>query len=119
VRDVQPAHQLGAELVARDGGAVELRVAGTNADISERLREATIGAFKGSKPSFHAEFRIQVRGGPWKWVYSQARARSPDATASVARRGSPAPSQRTNSLVHSHRARWSASRCPFRCWSGG
>ncbi|MGQ0579215.1 MAG: PAS domain-containing protein [Betaproteobacteria bacterium] len=37
----------------------------------ERLREACVGAFKAVTPSFHAEFRIQVRDGRWKRVYSQ------------------------------------------------
>lgn len=51
----------------------------------ERLREATIGAFKGAKPSFHAEFRIQVRGGPWKWVFSQGQVTERDSIGRAVR----------------------------------
>jgi PAS domain S-box-containing protein len=51
----------------------------------ERLREACIGAFKGVKPSFHAEFRIQVRGGQWKWVYSQGQVTERDSIGRAVR----------------------------------
>jgi len=51
----------------------------------ERLREASIGAFKGSTPSFHAEFRIQVRSGPWKWVYSQGQVTERDSIGRAVR----------------------------------
>jgi len=51
----------------------------------ERLREASIGAFKGSTPSFHAEFRIQVHGGPWKWVYSQGQVTERDSIGRAVR----------------------------------
>lgn len=51
----------------------------------ERLREATIGAFKGAKPTFHAEFRIQVRGGPWKWVFSQGQVTERDSIGRAVR----------------------------------
>jgi PAS domain S-box-containing protein len=51
----------------------------------ERLREATIGAFKGAKPSFHAEFRIQTRGGSWKWVYSQGQVTERDSVGRAVR----------------------------------
>ena len=51
----------------------------------ERLREASISAFKGSKPSFHAEFRVQVRGGPWKWVYSQGQVTERDSVGRAVR----------------------------------
>ena len=51
----------------------------------ERLREATISAFKGAKPSFHAEFRIQIRGGSWKWVYSQGQVTEHDSIGRAVR----------------------------------
>jgi len=51
----------------------------------EWLREATIGAFKGAKPSFHAEFRIQIRGGPWKWVCSQGQVTERDSVGRAVR----------------------------------
>jgi len=51
----------------------------------DRLREATIGAFKGAKPSFHAEFRIQVRGGSWKWVCSQGQVTERDSVGRAVR----------------------------------
>jgi PAS domain S-box-containing protein len=51
----------------------------------ERLREATIVAFKGNKPSFHAEFRIQIRSGPWKRVYSQGQVTERDSVGRAVR----------------------------------
>ncbi|HWH47155.1 MAG TPA: PAS domain-containing protein [Burkholderiales bacterium] len=54
-------------------------------DDRERLREATIAAFKGAQLSFHAQFRIQVRGGPWKWVYSQGQVTEHDSIGRAVR----------------------------------
>ena len=51
----------------------------------ERLREATIAALKGAQPSFHAEFRIQARGGPWKWVHSQGQVTERDSIGRAVR----------------------------------
>ena len=51
----------------------------------DRLREAGIGAFKGAKPTFRAEFRVQVRGGPWKRVYSQGQVTERDSIGRAVR----------------------------------
>jgi len=51
----------------------------------ERLREASIDAFKGAKPAFHAEFRIQVHGGTWKWVYGQGQVTERDSIGRAVR----------------------------------
>ena len=51
----------------------------------ERLREACIGAFKGVQPTFHAKFRIQVRGGQWKRVYSQGEVTERDSIGRAVR----------------------------------
>ncbi len=51
----------------------------------ERLRDASIGAFKGAKPSFYAKFRVQVRDGPWKWVYSHGQVTERDSIGRAVR----------------------------------
>jgi PAS domain S-box-containing protein len=50
----------------------------------DRLREANIAAFKGTQPSFHAEFRIQVRGS-WKWVHAQGQVTEHDSIGRAVR----------------------------------
>jgi diguanylate cyclase (GGDEF)-like protein/PAS domain S-box-containing protein len=51
----------------------------------EAARAAFVGAIKGERPAYHAEYRLRTQSGGWKWVLSSGRVTERDARGRAVR----------------------------------